>query len=1070
MSTDLPNPDSLLGQTIDNKYRIEASIGRGGMGEVYQATQLNLGRRVAIKVIRSGLVADSTARDRFRREARVSARLNHPNVVTVHDFGVSEAVGAYLVTEFLSGCSLSDEIRRLGRIPVASAIRIIGEVCAGVQAAHEKGLVHRDLKPANIFLSNDGGRVLPKVLDFGLALVQQDGTPVESRITATGFFVGTPFYMAPEQFEDRPVDASTDVYALGCVLYEMLTGSPPFVASSPLKLMMLHSGTPPGRPSRIEPSISGRIDEVVLRALAKEKPDRYATAAGFSAALSDAEALGHQDSTIDATLRVSDAGGGVGDDEQRPETRTPNNLVADLTSFVGRTYERATVRALLSENRIVVLKGPGGIGKTRLALSVARSVFGEFPSGVWFVPLDPISEDRLVASALASAMSVREIAGADLGTAVSAGIGHSRVLVVLDNCEHLVAGCAELINVLLAACPHLKILATSRAVLGVAGEAVFDVPPLSLPDPNAETSAARVADYEAVRLFRDRVALVNPAFSLTDSLAASIVRLCTLVEGLPLAIELAASRTKILSVEQIVARLGDRLRLLSTGAAARSRQQSLRASIAWSYDLLDPSERALLCLLSQFVGGCNLETVERVMAASAEPPSLGAQDRSEPDDGGWASIQSADAIDLLSGLVDKSLVHTVDATTEVRYDMLESIRDFATERLSSSGRLEWSRRIHADWAVALAEEAERAFVSPGEADALVRLNREHDNFRAALRWALRGGDPHLGLRLAGALGRYWIVRGYLSEGTAWLNEALDAAPSVDAAARAKAHYWAGNLGTHSGNFQICDEQYSKSLDLYREIGDERGIALATRDIGVTALKQGDYDKAQPLLLSSLAAFERLADDYGLSLTYSALGLMGMDRGDYAQAQEWTTHCLLVARRLGNKRGIAVALYNLGVIASRQDDHETALDYYEQSRDAARDLADKYFMAHLTQALGSSAMGMGNLDEAERLFSEALQIDLEINDRNAVAWALWGFAHVAVTRGRFERGLHLLGALEQLRETISLKFPPVEARIVERIRETACAAVGADVARAVLERGRLAPLDASIALALASDDG
>jgi non-specific serine/threonine protein kinase len=1062
------DPEALVGATIDGLYRIEGLVGKGGMGAVYRAVQLPLGRAVALKVVRGDLLSDATVVERFKREARAIAHLRHPHIVTAHDFGVVPDVGMYLAMELLEGRTLRAELEADGRLPPAFTVEVMSQVCSAAHAAHEAGFVHRDLKPTNIFLERTAGGLVAKVLDFGIAKLSPRADPADTPLTLQGAVLGTPAYMSPEQCLGGELDARSDVYSLGCVLYEMLTGAAPFRAGSAAALLVKHVLEAPSPPSRHRPDVPAGLEAAVMQALAKRPEGRFQTAADFGRALGPPRPVGHETPAV--TLEVASL--------VRP--KAPNNLPQPLTSFVGRERRVAELRERLDGARLVTLVGPGGIGKTRLALEAASELLGEYPDGAFVVELATASDPELVPRMVAGALGVREEPDRSLVETLGQWLGTKRLLLVLDNCEHLIGACAVLADALLGACPSLRLLATSRESVGVAGEVVWPVPTLSVPDPNAVPPLAGVSEYEATRLFLDRAMLARPGFKVTERDAAAVVRICQHLDGIPLAIELAAARAKALSTEQILAKMDDLFRLLAGGGrTALPRQRTLQATIDWSYDLLSADERRLLARLSVFAGGWGVEAAEEVVSCelrvASEEQDEGA--RAPGQDSGLAtrnsqlatSLAAHDVLDGLTRLVDKSLVVAERHETGTRYNMLETIRRYAGEKLRESGEAPALAARHLDWFLRLAELAEGRCRGPEQGAWFSRLEAELDNLRAALAWSCgEGARPHACLRLCGALGRFWEVHAHLSEGRRWIETALSVGRDEPAALRARALHAGGILALRQGGYEHAKAALEQSAELWRGEGARRELAETLRVLGFVEQLLGDYDRAGALYAHSLDVFREDGDLAGIARTVGDLGLLAMDRGDHVRAAACFEESLSANRRLGDERGVATQLHNLGEALHRTGDHRRAAALVEESLALSRALGSRHLTAYSLHLLGNIANGLGESGRALSLFAEALSADRELGDDGGVAYVLEGLACTWVARGDPERALRLIGAAAALREAIKLVPSPAEQAWLERYAGSAREMLGAGVSQRALAEGRALGLERAVAHALEVD--
>jgi predicted ATPase/class 3 adenylate cyclase len=630
---------------------------------------------------------------------------------------------------------------------------------------------------------------------------------------------------------------------------------------------------------------------------------------------------------------------------------TRHNLPNELSSFVGRARDIAELCDLLGAARLLTLTGAGGIGKTRLALRVATEVLADYADGVWVVRLEALADPDLVPNATAAVLGAREQLGRPLMDAVVDTIGSRQLLLVLDNCEHLLYACAVVADALLQACPRLKILVTSREALGVQGEVAWRVRPLSLPvDSGHET----LAESEAGRLFLERAAAARPEFALTTLNAPAIAQVCRQLDGLPLAIELAAARVKALSVEQVASRLADRFQLLTASTRTGSpRLKTLQAAIDWSYDLLSESERLLFKRLGVFVGGWTLEAAEAVCSGDG--------------------IAVEEVLDTLCSLVDKSLATTVERDGYVRYRLLESIRQYALQRLEASGEAGTVRRRHTEYHLAFAEQAEPHLRAERQAWWLDQLEAEHDNLRAALASCVEDADAECGLRFGAALWRFWEVHGHLTEGRERLGAVLSLpVPGEGAvrAARAAALNAAGNLAWHQGEYALARSAHQESLTIRRELGDQWGVAGSLSNLGLVAALEGDFALARSFFHDSLMIRRELGDQWGIAVTNNNLGRCAQQQGDYTLARSHHEESLTISRVLGDRRGVASALIDLGKIAEQQADFATAWSCYENGLSISRELGNKEYIAEALEGIATLAAVQAQPGRALRLAAAA----------------------------------------------------------------------------------------------------
>jgi predicted ATPase/DNA-binding SARP family transcriptional activator/DNA-binding CsgD family transcriptional regulator len=684
---------------------------------------------------------------------------------------------------------------------------------------------------------------------------------------------------------------------------------------------------------------------------------------------------------------------------EKPSDVGKHNLPASRTSFVGREHEMIEIKRHLAMTRLLTLTGAGGSGKTRVALEVARDLIGAYPDGVWLAELASLSEGEFVAQALAEAVGMQGQPGRPLTDTLIDALRTKKMLLILDNCEHLVEDVAGLVAFLLESCPYLRILATSREALRVSGEVIWPVSLLSVPDLETQTTVARLEGYEGIRLFVDRARQRKPAFALRTENAQTVAHICVHLEGLPLAIELAAARIKMLPPKALLGRLEDRLKLLTGGPREFSeRQRTLRSTIEWSYELLEEGEKALFGRLSVFSGGATLEATQRVCDALGD--------------------LSVDTLDGASSLLDKSLLGQEEwAEGEPRLVMLETIREYARERPEESGEAEEIKRVHAQYFLTLAEEANQGLKGANQLEWLERLEAEHDNMRAALSWALGRNEAEVALRLGGALWWFWSLRGYHSEGRRWLEAALAIDGHGSPESRAMALAGVGALASAQGELVRAQEACEEGLELLanedREASEAKLCLLSF--LGWVVWERQDYRRATQLYEESLALSRDINDTWWLASSLSNLALAYHSRGDYERATKLYEQSMDFSRKQSDKLSLAFCLINLGMVVYSQGDLERAAKLTEESVALQRELGTRGAVDRGLCNLGWIALLQDDLGRAADLYRESLSLSWETGMNPTVQSALEGLACVAVAKGEAERSARLWGAAQPLHE-------------------------------------------------------
>ena len=790
-----------------------------------------------------------------------------------------------------------------------------------------------------------------------------------------------------------------------------------------VELLELHARTAPRDVTTLRAEVPEDVARALARSLAKDAADRFPAMTQFVEALNAAAAR------VNAlAFREGDAAG------------VPNNLPISSTSFIGRQKEMAEVRVLLNSNRLITLAGSGGTGKTRLSLQVAAEVLAEFPDGAWQVELAPLSDPALVPKAVANALEVKETAGETIAQALASGIGAKRMLLLLDNCEHVIDAAAQLVHSLLRSCAELRIITTSREALGITGEVSYKVPSLPVPDADKPQTPESVAAFAAARLFVERAVAAKPDFVVTTQNAPALASVCRRLDGMPLAIELAAARVRALPLEQIEARLDSRFRLLTGGSRiALPRQQTLRALIDWSYDLLKQPEQATLCRLSVFAGGWTLEAAEKVCG----------------NDG----IEEWEVLDLLSSLVDKSLVVFEDTDAKPRYRLLETVRQYARDRLHESGQSEQWRNSHLAHFEALAEEAAAKLTGKEQPEWLDRLEGEKENLRAALEWS--EDDPSragANLKLTGMLQQFWLIHGHFFEGRERLARALARDPGHDPGMRARALNGAGNLAYAQADYSAARALHEESLALRRQLGDRNGIATSLNNLGSVTYYQGDWPATRALFEESLAIRRELGDRVGVSSSLNNLGLLAQKEGEHDVARPYLLEALAMRREIGDRGNLAGSLQNVGVMEFLAGNFDAARTHWEESLVMRRELGDRAGAASTLQNLGRMALDQGDYITARELYGQRLAISLELGDQLGLIDSLEAMADVVKAEGDLDQAIRLWYAAIRVREEIGSPMPEDQREYSAPTMEARRQALGDEAYAALCAEGRAMSLD------------
>lgn len=1007
MLADAPAP--LRSAPFADRYRIERALGAGGMATVYLAEDLRHRRQVAVKVLRAEL-AEAVGAERFLREITTTANLRHPHILPLFDSGEVEGVLFY-VMPYVQGETLRDRLTREGALPLEEALRIADEVADALHYAHTRGVIHRDIKPENILLENDHA----VVADFGIAhAVRGSGG---EKLTMVGLALGTPHYMSPEQGGGDDVDARSDLYSLACVVHEMLAGTPPFDAPTPIAVLVKHATAPVPQLRAQRADVPEALADAIARAMAKRAEDRHASLQEWRAAIKPALVFG--------------ASG-----------ETPRIAAIDLpppvfaTSLVGRDAQLADAAAQLGAGaRVLSITGYGGTGKTRFAAALQRRVTTEYAGGTAFVSLASVTDPAEVLPTIATALDIAEAHGRGHLEAIATLIGERRVLLVLDNLEQVVEA-AEDIAALVARCVGLQVVATSRRPLRIGAEVELALPPLELPAKDAALVAMR--QCPAVTLFVQRAEKVKPGFAVTAENADAVAGICRSLDGLPLALELAAARVRILEPAVLLQRLDHALDLLTSGDRDLPlRQRTLRATISWSYSLLTTDEQRLLRRLSVFHEGWTLEALEHVCYS--------------PEDR-WR------ALDDLASLVEKGLVRVTGGGE--RYGLLETIRAFAAEQLHAGGEVEGVRDAHAEYFLSLAQRVDAGIQGTAQSEAMLSARAENANLFAAIAYLIgraRLGDSDAvekGLLLCGSLGWYWHIVGLHLVAHESLETLLamvaDWQPSRG---RALARFAMGMVMANTGALEQAIGFWGGMAEDGEAIGDDAITGFGRGGTGYALLGLGRFAEARAPLDEAVDRTRRSGNEFLHGLMLTVRGMQRFVTGDADGGLAELAAARSIQQRIGDCEGGGMALSFQAQMQFATGDPARAMELYRQSEVDFGTVGDKPELARVQGEMGYLALAAGDHPEAKRHFLRALRTNDEIGSPRGIGQVLFGLAAVASAQGNVDRAVTLAAAAQVMSERAGVVVEhPMAPGLAAQI-EALKASVPREALAGLVERGR-----------------
>jgi serine/threonine protein kinase/predicted ATPase/Flp pilus assembly protein TadD len=983
----------LIGTTL-SKYEIIERIGRGATAFVYKARNRELeDSLVALKVLHPHQAQTDNFTERFEREARIVSRLSHPHILPIDGYGQDQGLN-FMALKYVEGGTLKARLK--AGLPTLDEIaHLLDQIGAALDYAHKRGIIHRDVKPSNILLA--GNHLY--LTDFGLTKVL---TEEDDDLTATGMGLGTPTYISPEQGQGEAIDHHADIYSLGIILYQMLTGKPPFTARSPMATIFKHIHSPPRSPLKANPALPATIEPLIYRVLAKSPSDRYHSGAELAQAFRVAMQGEMPDGLPAVTnravkpqarptsLRLSESGS---DAISAPSYYLPGTAA----TFVGRAQEISRIADYLTDStcRILSVVGPGGIGKTCLAIRAAHVLAGNeagqaFGHGIYFVALSPLSAVDQLVPAIAAAIKFDFYGGEQSPKEqLLSYVREKEMLLLLDSFEHLLAG-VTLVAEILDQAPKVKILVTSRERLNLRDEWVLEISGLSYPDQAGPTG---LEQFEAVQLFLQNARRSQPGNPLPEEEITDVIRICQLVEGMPLALELASSWTRLLSCREIVAEIEQNLDFLSTSLQdLPERHRSLRSVFEYSWGMLSEAEQDVFRKLSVFRGGFQREAAEQVAGAS---------------------------LVLLSGLMDKSFMRRM---ADGQLQIHEVLRQFGEEKLQQDAEtLQAARHRHGQYYADFLQKHEKHLREQRQRSALKEMSEEIENILAAWNWMIdQGQTANIGKALD-SLYHFYVIRSWLQEGAESFGRAAARVREVEGMMHAfeeesgaiysRLLVRQGQFYYRLNDYGMARELLQKGMIISQHVNAPAETALSLNSLGNIAYRLGETEEAKLHYAESMAIFQSLDDPWGTAVAKNSLGVVIHELG--GQAGHLFEDSLEIFKSLGDRWGMANSLSRLGTVAYAQGRYEEAEQFFEESLAIYAELADQYGIARSLDNLGRLAYATGNYPEARRLYQESLHIFNNIGDR-------WGQARALSHLGDIARVLSELDSAQDLfRQSLSI---------------------------------------------------